>query len=65
MSRGKPPGRRPAAEWGLRVRDLGAREGHPGCVGCRLAGRGRPATGTDVAVGGKPVSGDPVTETVA
>ncbi|MFF7281784.1 HGxxPAAW family protein [Streptomyces griseorubiginosus] len=37
---GKPPGRRPRAEWGMRVRDTGAREGHAGCVGCRLAGRG-------------------------
>ncbi|MPY62866.1 hypothetical protein FNH08_38670, partial [Streptomyces spongiae] len=36
---GKPPGRRPAEQWGMRVRDLSAREGHPGCVGCRLAGR--------------------------
>jgi hypothetical protein len=36
---GKPPGRRPADQWGMRVRDLSAREGHPGCVGCRLAGR--------------------------
>ncbi|WP_028804481.1 HGxxPAAW family protein [Streptomyces sp. 142MFCol3.1] len=40
---GKPPGRRPVDEWGWRVRDLGARDGHPGCLGCRLAGRGRPA----------------------
>ncbi len=40
---GKPPGCRPVDEWGWRVRDLGAREGHPGCLGCRLAGRGRPA----------------------
>ncbi|MFF4270654.1 HGxxPAAW family protein [Streptomyces sp. NPDC001536] len=38
---GKPPGRRPRAEWGMRVRDSSARAGHPGCVGCRLAGRGR------------------------
>ncbi|MFF1292937.1 MULTISPECIES: HGxxPAAW family protein [unclassified Streptomyces] len=38
---GKPPGRRPREEWGMRVRDSSAREGHPGCVGCRLAGRGR------------------------
>ncbi|MFI9170479.1 HGxxPAAW family protein [Streptomyces lincolnensis] len=37
---GKPPGRRPREEWGMRVRDSGARAGHPGCVGCRLAGRG-------------------------
>jgi hypothetical protein len=38
---GKPPGRRPRQQWGWRVRDPYAREGHPGCVGCRLAGRGR------------------------
>jgi hypothetical protein len=38
---GKPPGRRPREEWGMRVRDSSARDGHPGCVGCRLAGRGR------------------------
>jgi hypothetical protein len=38
---GKPPGRRPREQWGWRVRDLGAREGHPECLGCRLAGRGR------------------------
>jgi hypothetical protein len=38
---GKPPGRRPREQWGMRVRDTEARTGHPGCVGCRLAGRGR------------------------
>jgi hypothetical protein len=38
---GKPPGVRPRDQWGMRVRDTQAREGHPGCVGCRLAGRGR------------------------
>ncbi|WP_327718032.1 hypothetical protein OG381_23475 [Streptomyces sp. NBC_00490] len=38
---GKPPGRRPREEWGMWVRDSSARDGHPGCVGCRLAGRGR------------------------
>ncbi|MEU5594055.1 HGxxPAAW family protein [Streptomyces sp. NPDC020298] len=38
---GKPPGRRPRGQWGMRVRDPLAREGHAGCVGCRLAGRGR------------------------
>ncbi len=45
---GKPPGRRPREQWGMRVRDTGARAGHPGCVGCRLAGRGvrRTAVGT-------------------
>ncbi|MFD0304696.1 HGxxPAAW family protein [Streptomyces sp. NPDC127119] len=38
---GKPPGIRPSAERGWRVRDRAARNGHPGCFGCRLAGRGR------------------------
>ncbi|MGW1024814.1 HGxxPAAW family protein [Streptomyces sp. NPDC002577] len=36
---GKPSGPRPAEQWGLRVRDRGAREGHVGCFGCLLAGR--------------------------
>ena len=40
---GKPPGRRDRAQWGMRVRDPLARAGHAGCVGCRLAGRGRAA----------------------
>ncbi|WP_030938643.1 HGxxPAAW family protein [Streptomyces sp. NRRL S-646] len=43
---GKPPGRRPREQWGWRVRDLAAREGHPGCVGCRLAARGRGVPGS-------------------
>ena len=38
---GKPPGIRPVAERGMWVRDRAARAGHPACVGCRLAGRGR------------------------
>ncbi|CAM5404257.1 HGxxPAAW family protein [Streptomyces griseomycini] len=38
---GKPSGPRPREQWDWRVRDLSAREGHPGCLGCRLAGRGR------------------------
>ncbi|MEU6550757.1 HGxxPAAW family protein [Streptomyces sp. NPDC046915] len=38
---GKPPGVRPREQWGMRVRDPLAREGHAGCVACRLAGRGR------------------------
>lgn len=57
---GKPPGRRPREEWGMRVRDTGAREGHAGCVGCRMAGRGgrrsaaalEPVGGTGAAAGG-------------
>ncbi|KUN10249.1 hypothetical protein AQI95_00485 [Streptomyces yokosukanensis] len=40
---GKPPGVRPHDQWGMRVRDARAREGHAKCVSCRLAGRGRPA----------------------
>ncbi|MDH6498140.1 hypothetical protein M2156_004359 [Streptomyces sp. SAI-149] len=39
---GKPPGRRPRAEWGMRVRDTSARAGHPGVRGLPdgRAGRG-------------------------
>jgi len=49
---GKPPGRRPREEWGMRVRDSSAREGHSGCVGCRLAGRGgRGSTAVESASG--------------
>ena len=40
---GKPPGRRDRAQWEMGARDPLARAGHAGCVGCRLAGRGRPA----------------------
>ncbi|MDX3116648.1 HGxxPAAW family protein [Streptomyces scabiei] len=54
---GKPPGVRPRPEWGMRVRDEGARDGHPGCVGCRLAGRGRPASAA-LSVAGPTVAGD-------
>ncbi|MGW2572376.1 HGxxPAAW family protein [Streptomyces sp. NPDC001537] len=36
---GKPSGPRPADQWDWRVKDLGARQGHPDCLGCRLAGR--------------------------
>ncbi|MFE5758111.1 HGxxPAAW family protein [Streptomyces massasporeus] len=39
---GKGPGVRPRAEWGWRVRDSAAPGGHAECLGCRLAGRGRP-----------------------
>ncbi|MFL1906019.1 HGxxPAAW family protein [Streptomyces tauricus] len=38
---GKPSGIRPPAERSWRVRDPAARAGHPDCLGCRLAGRGR------------------------
>lgn len=43
---GKPPGVRPRGQWRMGARDLTARDGHAGCWGCRLAGRGR---GTAVA----------------
>ncbi|MFJ5260547.1 HGxxPAAW family protein [Streptomyces sp. NPDC088387] len=46
---GKPPGLRPRAEWDWRLRDAGARAGHPDCWGCRLAGRGRRGTVVEVA----------------
>ncbi|MFF3611486.1 HGxxPAAW family protein [Streptomyces sp. NPDC002580] len=39
---GKPSGTRPAAQWDWRVRDVTTRDGHDGCLGCRLAGRGAP-----------------------
>ncbi|MGI5456160.1 HGxxPAAW family protein [Streptomyces sp. CA-249302] len=51
---GKPPGRRPREQWGWRARDLTAREGHPGCVGCRLAGR---RVRTVVSYGGEVAAG--------
>ncbi|WP_053752716.1 HGxxPAAW family protein [Streptomyces sp. MMG1533] len=48
---GKPPGRRPREQWGMRVRDLSARGGHARCVGCRMAGRGgRRTTVADLPV---------------
>ncbi|MDQ1027603.1 hypothetical protein QF035_005185 [Streptomyces umbrinus] len=56
---GKPPGIRPVAERGMRVRDRAARAGHPACVGCRLAGRGRSVSTTDVAVSAQGVQGMP------
>ncbi|MCX5605773.1 hypothetical protein OOK29_47470 [Streptomyces phaeochromogenes] len=55
---GKPPGIRPVAERGMWVRDRGARAGHPACVGCRLAGRGRSVgTTTGVALSAQGVKG--------
>lgn len=66
---GKPPGRRPREEWGMRVRDSGAREGHADCVGCRIAGR-RSTTAAGAGAGAgvevearvvvEPVSAEPV-----
>jgi len=57
---GKPPGQRPREQWGIRVRDTGARGGHPGCVGCRLAGRGVRGTAVTAAtaVDMAPVEGE-------
>ncbi|MEU1630651.1 HGxxPAAW family protein [Streptomyces sp. NPDC020096] len=46
---GKPPGPRPADQWGLKVRDRAARGGHAGCLGCRLAGRRGVAVRTGAA----------------
>ncbi|MFB4424278.1 HGxxPAAW family protein [Streptomyces sp. QL37] len=37
---GKPGGPRPEGVRDWRTRDTAARHGHPGCLGCRLAGRG-------------------------
>ncbi|MEV5885459.1 HGxxPAAW family protein [Streptomyces sp. NPDC052020] len=55
---GKGPGRRPKEEWSWRVRDLGARGGHAGCLGCRLAGRGGGrATAEATAPGGARTTG--------
>ncbi|MFE9433732.1 HGxxPAAW family protein [Streptomyces sp. NPDC006640] len=36
---GKPSGPRPVGEQNWRTKDRAAAEGHPGCLGCRLAGR--------------------------
>ncbi|MEW2524764.1 HGxxPAAW family protein [Streptomyces sp. NPDC047071] len=46
---GKGPGPRPASQRPMRLRDSTARAGHPGCVGCRLAGRRSVAPGAAVA----------------
>jgi hypothetical protein len=50
---GKPPGIRPVAERGMWVRDRAAQGGHPGCVGCRMAGRGSSARGFGEVVAGR------------
>ncbi|MEU0782754.1 HGxxPAAW family protein [Streptomyces sp. NPDC006173] len=36
---GKPSGPRPVGEQSWRAKDRAAAEGHPGCLGCRIAGR--------------------------
>ncbi|MEU6370006.1 HGxxPAAW family protein [Streptomyces sp. NPDC046931] len=47
---GKPPGPRPAGQRSMRMRDLSARQGHPDCLGCRLAGRrGAPVRTVEVS----------------
>ncbi|WP_327677472.1 HGxxPAAW family protein [Streptomyces sp. NBC_00467] len=45
---GKPSGPRPPGRRSWRTRDTTVRNGHPGCVGCRLAGR-RPEAAPAVA----------------
>ncbi|MGX1368927.1 hypothetical protein RKD19_004286 [Streptomyces canus] len=57
---GKPPGRRPREQWGMRVRDTGARQGHPGCVGCRMAGRRGARTGGRVGARAAATPPEPV-----
>lgn len=50
---GKPSGPRPVGEQNWRAKDRAAAEGHPGCLGCRIAGRsgaGRSAPKGRVAV---------------
>ncbi|MGV9279087.1 HGxxPAAW family protein [Streptomyces sp. NPDC003730] len=56
---GKGPGIRDTEQRGVRVRDLSAREGHAGCLGCRLAGRGggRADTAESSAPASAPTSG--------
>ncbi|MFJ5032099.1 HGxxPAAW family protein [Streptomyces sp. NPDC088560] len=56
---GKPPGVRPRDQWGMRVRDTRAREGHPGCVSCRLAGRGRSVAAVAARSAAEPVAPAP------
>ncbi|AOR33369.1 hypothetical protein BFF78_21880 [Streptomyces fodineus] len=56
---GKPPGVRARGQWGMRVRDAQAREGHTGCVGCRLAGRER-RTVVVAAATGRPTAAESI-----
>ncbi|WP_329229110.1 hypothetical protein OHB07_13585 [Streptomyces sp. NBC_00111] len=49
---GKPTGPRPVDRQAWRTRDTTARHGHPGCLGCRMAGRGR--TRPEKAAGAAP-----------
>ncbi|MEV6260329.1 HGxxPAAW family protein [Streptomyces sp. NPDC051784] len=48
---GKGPGPRPPREQGWRTRDRAAREGHPGWLGCRTAGRRSSRAGSAAASG--------------
>jgi hypothetical protein len=57
---GTPPGRRPWALGGMRGRERGARAGHPGCVGCRLAGRGIRRTAAAASAEGAAASAEVV-----
>ncbi|MFD8418288.1 HGxxPAAW family protein [Streptomyces sp. NPDC059466] len=57
---GKATGPRPVAEQHWRVRDLSARHGHSGCLGCRMAGRGAAAAlGVTPAASHRPVEPTP------
>ncbi|MEV7344155.1 HGxxPAAW family protein [Streptomyces sp. NPDC093544] len=60
---GKAGGPRPFGH-GWRTRDTAARRGHPGCLGCRLAGRGAgSAAGSAAAVPAR-AEAAPVKQTV-
>ncbi|MCX4694732.1 HGxxPAAW family protein [Streptomyces sp. NBC_01408] len=62
---GKPPGGRPAAQWGMGVRDHSARQGHADCLGCRLASRRPSPARTDPAVTTPPAPADATAEATA
>ncbi|MGW5651841.1 HGxxPAAW family protein [Streptomyces humi] len=60
---GKPPGPRPRSQWPLGVRDAAARDGHPACASCRLAGRARrpaphPTTATPLTADPQPATAE-------